>query len=73
MVWLKHLVQFCGRLVEASRLDEGPFSVDKVDIQKLSLTSRIFPVADVSFLDDTSLDHPVCAELVKSLDRHVGV
>ena len=73
LIRLQHLVKFCGRFVEASCLDEGAFPIDKVNIQKLSLTSRIFPVADVSFLDDTRLDYPVSAELVKSLDWHVGV
>lgn len=70
---LEHIVKLGGSVVEAGRLDERAFSVDQVDIQKLTFAFLVFPIAQLCFLDDAGLDYPIRAELVKGLNRHIGI
>ena len=51
-------------LIEPGRLDEGAFAINQVHVAKLALATSVLPVADLTFLDYTRLNAPVCGELV---------
>ena len=68
---LDSLVEACGCVVEGCGLDDGLFAINEVNVDKLTLTSRIRPVPHVTFLHDSCLDHPVLTEVIQHLDWHV--
>ena len=70
---LERLIKALSNFVKGSALDHSPFAIHEIYVYQLALSTSILPIADLSFLDHSSLDNPVSAELVQSLYRHVLV
>jgi len=73
LIDLKHLIQLGCCLIETCSLDEGTFAINQIDRHDCALATGILPRAHLGFLDESGLDDPVCAELIESLDWHVGI
>lgn len=67
LVLFEHWVEFLGHVVEESTFDASAIGVNKLDLEKLS---SFLGSTQFTSVCDSSLDHPIAGESVKSFDWH---